>query len=216
MVPLLEKLLARRERLARELRKIEGLTPGSEYTLAFLGIHSGEGEAERTLTAQALPEYAGRFGLGPMDFGTRGNAALLPNGNWPHRAFLGMVNGAQVRLALTLFAAAHRRGLRLHLIAHSNGVNAAAEFLRRSGAAVASAVVIGPNTRSAATLRTIELRAAAFTLLTSDFDERLKMAWLGHRPAEYWRSVLPAARVVESQQRGHGAQCYLLSLPART
>ena len=199
--------------MARELRKIENLAPGSVYTIAFLGIHSGEADAEDTLTAQALPEYSGRFGLVAMDFGAEGNASLLPNGNWPHRAFLGMVNGAQVRMALALAAAAEARGLPLHLIAHSNGVNAAAEFLRRCRTTVANAIVIAPNTRSARTLRTIAESASSFTVLTSDFDERLRMAWFGHRSVQYWRSALPSGRVVESQQTGHGAQCYLIALP---
>lgn len=201
--------------MARELRKIENLEPGAVYTMAFLGIHSGEREAEDTLTAQALPEYSGRFGLVALDFTPEGNASLLPNGNWPHRAFLGLGNGAQVRMALALAAAAQARGLQLHLIAHSNGVNAAAEFLRRCQTTVGNSIVIAPNTRSARTLRTIAEWSSALTVLTSDFDERLRMAWFGHRSVQYWRSALPAVRVVESQQTGHGAQCYLIALPGQ-
>ena len=215
MIRFLQKRAARLERIAAEIRKIEQLEAGSVYTMAFLGIHSDEWRAEATLTAQALPEYSGRFGLTRMAFGPAGNAGLLPNGNWSHRAFFGMVNGAQVRMALRLATHARARGIRLHLVAHSNGVNAAAEFIRRFAGAVENTVVIAPNTRSATTLQVLAARVPAFTVLTSDFDERLKMAWLGHRPATYWKSALPG-HVVESQQTGHGAQCYLLAMPSRT
>lgn len=204
-----------RTRLDAETQKIRSLPRGAVYTMAFLGIHSGPSVADTTLTALALPEYSGRFGLGEMDFGAGGNGGLLPNDNWRLRAFLGWGNAWQVRMALVLASVASHRGVRLNLIAHSNGVNGAARFLRRWDGVVENALVIAPNTRSAATMRTIAARADAFQLLTSDYDERLRQAWLGHRPVAFWKRVLPEQCVVESQQSGHGAQCYLLALSAR-
>lgn len=199
---------ARKLRLAREKAKLERLLPGDVFTLAFLGICSGEHCADTTPTARALPRYSGLFGLAPMDFGGHGNAALLPNGNWRIQALFGWVNIFQLRMARELAALAVARGLRLQVVTHFNGVNAAAAFLSEFPHWVETALVIAPNTRSERAVRRIQQAARSFQLLISENDHLLQRAWFGSRAVRFWRDRFFDG-VVASRQLGHGAQSYL-------
>jgi hypothetical protein len=209
---------ARRQRMARELRKIAAMAAGEVYTLVFLGIHSGEWEAEATWTAQTLVDFSGHFGLGELDLGAYGNASLLPNGNWAHRAFIGMANPAQVSMALELVAAAVAAGLRIHVVAHSNGINAAAVAWQRTGAAVENCLILAPNTGDRAKVAALLGASARVTVVTSNADERLRLAPLARMSAAGWRGVAaayPGMTVVETSQTGHGAQCYFREVTER-
>lgn len=198
-----------------ESAKIGSLAPGSLYTLAFLGIRSGLDAAEKTRTAQALPGFCETFEFKGLDFSATGNASLLPNSNGIRHAFLGMANCRQAQMGAALAEVALRRGLRVQTVTHSNGVNGAAEAVRRlelGTEALERVVVIAPNTAAAAKVRILARAARRFAIVTSAADDRLKWAPFSHLSPMHWAAVVAefaAACVVMTAQTEHGAQAYL-------
>lgn len=204
----------RLQRVEAEKQKIAQLEEGDTYTLVFLGIRSGEEKAESTLTAQAIPEFAGVFGMReliPESF------SLLPNENGIRDALGGRPDDLQVKLALELASAALTRELRFQVITHSNGIQGASEFFARMGEAfrVSTTLMIAPNSREWADLATIVAQSDTATLITSNKDSRLNRPRVAHRSMELWRGNLKYGygfnhvAYFQTFQKGHGAQHYL-------
>lgn len=204
----------RQQRLEAEKQKIARLEEGEIYTLVFLGIRSNEEKAESTLTAQAIPDFSGKFGLGNL---TVENFSLLPNENGIWQALGGTADEAQVKMALELANTAQASGLRLQVISHSNGIQGASEFFRRMGDGfrVSTALVIAPNSREWSDLAIIVSHSDKATLLTSNKDNRLSTPWVARRSMEMWRGNLKYGygfsnvAYFQTFQKGHGAQHYL-------
>jgi hypothetical protein len=204
----------RQQRLEAEKQKIVRLEEGEIYTLVFLGIRSNEEKAESTLTAQSIPDFSEKFGLGNL---TVENFLLLPNENGVWQALGGTADEAQVKIALDLAIIAQARRLRLQVISHSNGIQGASEFFRRMGDGfrVTTSLVIAPNSREWSDLAVVVSHSDKATLLTSNKDNRLSTPWVARRSMEMWRGNLKYGygfsnvAYFQTFQKGHGAQHYL-------
>lgn len=204
----------RQQRVEAEKEKIAELNEGEMYTLVFLGIRSGAEKAESTLTAQCIPGFSGKFGIGTLE---AENFSLLPNENGIWQAFGGVPDEAQVLMAIELATASLTRGLTLQVITHSNGIQGASEFFARMGEEfqVANTLVIAPNSREWSDLAVIVSHSITATLITSNKDNRLSRPRVAHRSMELWRGNLKYGygfsniAFLQTFQKAHGAQAYL-------
>jgi hypothetical protein len=204
----------RQQRLLAEKQKIARLQEGDLYTLVFLGIRSGDEKAESTLTAQAIPEFSGQFGMSEL---TTETFSLLPNENGIREALGGRPDLLQVELAMELATLALARDLRFQVITHSNGIQGASEFFGRMGESfrVVTSLIIAPNSREWSDLASIISRSGMVTLITSNKDNRLNRPRVAHRTMELWRGNLKYGygfnhvAYFQTFQKGHGAQHYL-------
>jgi RHS repeat-associated protein len=201
---------AARARALQQIAAIAAQAKGGTLTLGFLGINSGERNYAKTKTAQTITGYSGLFGLGELD---KGNTVPLPNENFILNAAFGQAGVDQVDTAVAIFQDAKAANVTVQIFVHSNGVNAAGQFAARLGEEkLANAVVIAPNTRSVATMNNIVNKSADTTIVSSPNDDRLKLAPLQRRSPKSWANIFrgnPKVKVIQTNQRCHGAQCYL-------
>ena len=182
---------------------------GKTMTFVFLGINSGESRFAQTATAQAIPGFSGMFGLGSLDTSPSGNTAVLPNENFIVNAALGQNAVDQLDTANAIAPLAQKAGLGIDMITHSNGVNSGGQFA--AGNNLGTSVVIAPNTGSTGTMNNIVNASQRTTIISSPNDNRLALAPLASKKPSAWQRIFggnPNLNVVQTNQSGHGAQCY--------
>lgn len=197
--------------VALAVDQMDNLNFGDRYTIVNLGINSGPNTPYMaTGTAQAVPSFSGHYGLGDLDTSVHGNTIVVPNGNGYLRAFFGMTNQDQIDTDAAIIAYAQSKGLQLQLMTHSNGVNDAPHNL--PAGTFVNALIIAPNTSSKDTLANIiDATSGQATILMSDKDSALKVAWFGHMSvADLVKNFGDNDHVliIQSSQSGHGAQFY--------
>lgn len=192
---------------AQEQIKATVASGGSTMTFVFLGINSGEARFASTATAQAIPEFSGMFGLGNLDTSSGGNTAVLPNENFIMNAFLGQNAVDQLDTANAIAPMARGAGLGIDMVTHSNGVNSGGQFAAQNQ--LGASVVIAPNTASTGTMSNIVNASQQTTIISSPRDNRLAVAPLASKSPSAWQRIFGSkVSVVQTNQRGHGAQCY--------
>ncbi|MGH9850212.1 MAG: RHS repeat-associated core domain-containing protein [Blastocatellia bacterium] len=203
----------RKKQLEAEKAKIDVLNPGTDYTLVFLGIRSGEAG---TATANAItdPEFSGT--LGELGFGglVEANTSILLNDNGVIAGAAQKANPEQLAMGVELGNYAMEKGLNVQVITHSNGIQSGADFFRQMGGdfKAGNTMTIAPATKQVDDLRVIAEKSSRVTLMTSDRDSVISKPWAPHRPMVKWQSDLKAFRNIDyakTNQSGHGAQFYL-------
>lgn len=202
---------------AREQIKATVAAGGSTMTFVFLGINSGESRYASTATARSISEFSGMYGLGSLDTSATGNTAILPNENFILNAALGQNAVDQLDTANAIAPLARDAGItNINMITHSNGVNSGGMFAAQNQ--LGTSVVIAPNTGSTTTMSNIVKNSQQTTIISSPRDNRLALAPQASKPPSVWQKIFggnPKVTVVQTNQRGHGAQCYSAEVQGR-
>jgi RHS repeat-associated protein len=183
------------------------------FTMVFLGVNSGvdasTGLARSTLTGDSIGQWSNEFGLGNLDTSASGNTVLLPNDSNAVSAFIGSANQDQIDTANAIAPLVSDAGLSMDGISHSNGVNALGA-VAAGGVKFDSTVVIAPNTSSTNTMSNIVNASQGTTIISSPNDSRLAET-PAHKSPPAWQRIFgkdPKVNVQQTDQKGHGAQCY--------